>query len=189
MTRSARGIARHIGTAHPRQSQCGRAQHAGRRRHHRHELALQHRRQGRHDHRAGGQRDAARTAVRHQDGALRRHQVQLARHAKLRSQHGAALAHRAGELGRRSAHARDHDGIVGRQLDAGVLRAAAQRNARHQDEADPRLSRAERCLPRHGARRARRLSERVLLGADLDTADLAEGQDRPSRSCNTGRSG
>ena len=114
--------------------------------------------------------------VRHQGGALRRHQVQLARHAELRGQHGAALAHGAGELARGPADQGDQHGRVRRQLDAGVLHAAAQRHARHQDEADQRLSGPERRLPGDGARRARRLSERVLLGADLDAAELAARQ-------------
>ena len=52
----------------------------------------------------------------------------------------------------------DHHGRVGRELARRRSSAADQRDARHQDEADQRLSRAERHLPRDGARRARRLS-------------------------------
>ena len=35
--------------------------------------------------------------VRHQDGPIRRHEIQLARHAKLRSRHGPAVEYRARE--------------------------------------------------------------------------------------------
>ena len=122
---------------------------------------------------------AARAAVRHQGGALRPDQVQLARLAERRDRHGAGLACGAGEFGRRPAQARNRDGRVRRQLDAGLLRARAQRDARNQDKGHSRLSRPERRLPRHGTRRARRLSERVLQRAVVDAADLArreEGQ-------------
>ena len=81
--------------------------------------------------------------------------------------------------------ARDHNGRVRRQFDAGVLRAPVQRHARHQDESHSRLSRAERRARRHGARRARRLSERVLQRVVVDAADLACGRHRARASYNS----
>ena len=87
------------------------------------------------------ERPAARAAVRHQTGAVRPAQVQLARHAERGNRDGAGLAHGAGEFGRRFAPARNRNGRVRRQLDTGILRAAAQRDARHQDESHSRLTR------------------------------------------------
>ena len=45
--------------------------------------------------------------VRHQAGALRRHEAQLARHPELRGRHGAAVAHGAGEFARRICKSRE----------------------------------------------------------------------------------
>src|SRR6516164_5572028 len=94
----ARGRAPY-GPAHAGQSYLHRPQHAWRRRNDRHQFSLQQRRQGRQRDRARSEQHAVRAAVRHQGGALRPRQVQLAGLAELGDRHGAHLARGAGEFG------------------------------------------------------------------------------------------
>ena len=72
---------------------------------------------------------------------------------------------------------RDQRGLIGRQFDAELLRAAAQRNAQDEDEDRRRLSRTERGLSRDGARRGRWLPEPLLQHAERDAAELARREE------------
>ena len=166
-TRHGRGVVergrrlRHAGArgrAPHRQASAGppgvrRAQHARRRRHGGEQFPLHQRRQGRQRHRAGAEQHPVRAAVRHQGGALRPGEIQLARLAQRRDRHGAALARGAGEFHRGASPAGGRGRRLRRQLDAGVLHPAAERDARHPDESRSTAIRARTtcCSPWSGA--------------------------------------
>ena len=67
---------------------------------------------------------------------------------------------------------------VRRQFDASLLRPAVECDARHEVEADQRLSRAERGAAGHGAARARRPSQRILQLGAVHAPQLAARRNR-----------
>ena len=80
-----------------RQAGRDRAEHAGRRRHHRGQSSLCGRAKGRHRHRHHRPRHAARAAARRKGRAFRRHEILLDRLAGVRDQCLRRLSHRGGE--------------------------------------------------------------------------------------------
>ena len=153
------------GQVHPRQPGHRHPEHAGRFRHHRHQLDLCGRAQGRHRHPRHLQCAAGRAALRQPGGALRSAQARVGRQHLRPAEYLRHLAHEPdqdhraddGPGGDRRGDRRD------RQLRH--LAEGPEQDARHQVQGDPRLQH-DRVPPCRGARRGRRRVRTVVLDAE-----------------------